>query len=151
MDRLIAPLTDEQRDAYIAAAHSLIGVPFRAQGRTTRGIDCIGVVIWSLRTAGVEVPNDRIDYGKLPARRKLAAELQAALGEPVMIGRIDADKLQPGDVLTMQWGAEEGHVALVVSHPEGLGIIHAYANKQKVIYTRLDDLILSNVYGVYRP
>jgi cell wall-associated NlpC family hydrolase len=151
MERLIAPLTDAQRDAFIAAAHTLVGVPFRAQGRPPRGIDCIGVIVWSLREAGVDVPNDRIDYGKLPARRKLAAELEAALGAPVMRGRVTADKLQPGDVLTMQWGVEEGHVALVVSHPEGLGIIHAYANKQKVIYTRLDELILSNVYGVYRP
>lgn len=153
MERTIPELTPEQRAEFIATLKRLAAarVPFRHQGRTLKGLDCLGTPVWALNAVGVATPGDRIDYGRLPARRKLAESLEAALGPPVHEGTVDIAQLQPGDIVTMQWGSEEAHVATIVDHPEGLGIVHAHVAKQCVIFTRLDELIARNIYGVYRP
>jgi cell wall-associated NlpC family hydrolase len=125
--RAIPPLSAPQRTALVAAARSLVGTPFRHQGRTRRGCDCIGLLVLSFALIGLR-GNDRVDYGKLPAHRKLAASLEDNFGLPF------SGELQPGDVVAMSWGAEEAHVALVCDHPDlGLGLIHSYANAGRVI------------------
>jgi cell wall-associated NlpC family hydrolase len=45
-------------------ALSLIGVPFRAQGRDPAiGLDCLGVVVWSYQLRVPDVPRYKLDDG----------------------------------------------------------------------------------------
>lgn len=150
--RLVPQLTDAQRAGVIASARKLRGLKFRHQGRTTRGIDCIGVLVVAFKGAGIKL-KDRIDYGKLPANRKLAQSLWQHFGLPVKHGRkrIQPSDLQPGDIATMHWGDEECHVGLIVDHPHGVGMVHAYNNGQGVIEHGVDALWASRMFAVYRP
>lgn len=153
--RLIPELDDYERAHVIAVARSLLTahkggpVPFRHQGRTLRGLDCIGVLAYAFGSLGYPI-EDRIDYGRLPADRKLAASLSDHFGQPIAKSP-RMEQLRPCDVVTMSWGAEECHVALVVDHPHGVGMVHAYASSKRVIEHRIDDLVLSRIHSVFRP
>ena len=147
--RLVPEFTDEQRVLFVAAARSLLTanggrpVRFRHQGRTLRGLDCIGACVWSVRALGVDI-KDRTNYGRLPANRKLAEALEENFGPPVQ-------GLKPADIVSMSWGAEESHVAIVTQQPERLGLIHCYRSAGHVIEHGLTDEIRSLITAAYRP
>lgn len=143
------PLSDAQARAVVAAARALLGTRFLHQGRTRRGIDCIGLIVLAFAAVGV-VLDDRTDYGRLPADRKLEQALTDNLGPSRGRPRTLAD-LRVGDVVSMAWGGEAAHVALVVDHPEGLGLIHTWSASNKVIEHRLTDEIRGLIRGVHRP
>ena len=58
----------------IAAARSYERVPFRHQGRSHRGLDCLGLLAVAFRDAGMTV-HDRTDYSRTPN----LAEMKEAL------------------------------------------------------------------------
>lgn len=142
--RLIEPLSAPQKVALVVAARELVGTPFRHQGRTRRGCDCIGLAVLAFARIGIRV-QDRTDYGKLPAHRKLAATLEENLGPP------HGFSLEAADLVAMAWGSEEAHLAMVTDHPHGLGLIHSYANAGKVIEHRLIPEHISLVTLRFRP
>jgi cell wall-associated NlpC family hydrolase len=150
-------LTAEQKAAMVLAARALVtanngaAVPFRHQGRTLRGMDCIGALVWAVRAAGLEV-DDRTDYGHMPsASRKLAQSLTEHFGEPVL-RRAKPEDLQVGDLLAMAWGvAGDAHVGIVGDHKHGVSIIHSHANAKFVVEQRIDALIAARITGVWRP
>lgn len=59
---------------FINAARSYIGVPWVHQGRTRRGLDCIGLVVVSARACGLDVPL-LSRYGRTPDYPQLKREL----------------------------------------------------------------------------
>lgn len=155
--RLVPPLSAPEKEAVVLAARALLtadrGAPvrFRHQGRTLKGLDCIGVIVHAFTAAGFNMV-DRTDYGRMPAQRKLAESLAQHFGPPVLqAAPVKPVDLQVGDVVAMAWGDEEAHVGLVVDHPYGVGIIHAYAIAKRVIEHRIDPLVASKIVGVYRP
>lgn len=117
-----------------AEARKLLGTPWRHKGRTTRGVDCLGLLWLPLsRVRPVERPAD--DYGRLPHNKRLRAELTAWMGDPV--------PLDVADVVTMRWGdnGEEHHVGYVVGHPfHGRGLLHADSGCRKVVEHGIDEL-----------
>lgn len=125
-DRLLGPpFNDRGRAIMLAEARKLLGTPWRHQGRTTRGIDCLGFVWFTLartvlRLHGLDLPLPRSDYGRTPHNGKLREGLILWLGEPV-------GEPQPCDIVTLKRAGEEAHhVAIVTPHPHhGLGLIHA--------------------------
>ena len=121
------PFTDEERAAFLRHALSLLGVPWRHQGRTERGIDCAGVPWWCMAKVR-SVAKPRTDYGRLPHNNKLREELIRYLGEPV------PGLPQPGDIATLKWSGEENHVVVVVPHHERpFGFLHASNSDGKVV------------------
>lgn len=115
------PLSDDERRALITAARSLLGTPWKHQGRTTRGTDCIGYVGMAMAMVR-QIPPPPIGYGRQPTQRRLRAGLVERFGEPVKRDPI------PADLVTIKWGkhGEERHLALVTDHPSyGIGLIHA--------------------------
>lgn len=58
-----------QRDAFVAAARSMLGVKWRHQGRQPWAVDCLGLIVLAMRAAGREV-QDREGY---PATRSARA------------------------------------------------------------------------------
>lgn len=135
----------------IAAARAMLGVPFRHQGRTLRGIDCIGLLVRAMRAAGFDI-TDRTDYGRTPGDRKLAQSLVQHFGRPLFHKPVRPEQLQPGDIVAMSWGLQEAHVGLVTDHPHHrIGLIHSLKDKEKVVEHGLDALVASKISLVFRP
>jgi cell wall-associated NlpC family hydrolase len=143
MSRLIEPLTADERLGLIAAARSFMGAPFRHQGRTAEGMDCIGLLGLSFALIG-KLLRDRTDYGRIPAHKKLQRELAEHFGPPV-----PGDPV-PGDVVSLAWAGEPCHVAIVTPHPDrGIGLIHCYLHSQRVIEHGIDPKWRSRICGRY--
>lgn len=146
MDRLIPRLSAAERTAFVSAARSLVGVPFKHRGRTERGIDCLGVVAYALRAVGREPEDERL-YGRdpTPDAPRLRNSLVAHFGEPVA-------EMRPGCVVSMTWHGLPNHVAVIGAYPHGgLSLIHAVAAERRVIETRLAAPWPRRVLEVWRP
>lgn len=144
MTRLVPPLADAERAAYIAACASLMTagpnggpVPYRHRGRSLRGLDCIGVPIWGLAAVGRQV-EDLARYSPRPDGATLERVLREHLGDPVRA------PLQAGDIPLMRWHERDGvryftHVGVLL--PErytggGLVLIHAHRVSGCVVENR---------------
>jgi len=144
MSRMIESLSADERQALIAAARSFLSVPFRHQGRTVQGIDCIGLLVLSFAVIGKPLSN-RIDYGRTPSNAKLEVSLVEHFGPAI------AGEPEPGDVVSMRWGGEVCHVGIVTPHPDrGIGLIHCYLSSQRVIEHGIDSIWRHRIVGVYR-
>lgn len=139
MPRIIKRLTASERSAFIAAARSFTGTPFRHRGRSERGVDCLGVVVLSMRAVGREMA-DKDSYGRDPVADGIRDAAVAHFGEPVWRKGDPLDVLQPGDVVLMQWHQQPNHVAIVSDYPTGgLALIHSLAQEGRVVEHRLSD------------
>ena len=148
MTRLIEPLSADERLALIAAARSFLGVPFRHQGRTVKGMDCIGLIVLAFAAIGKPLRN-RSDYGRLPANAKLDRELLEHFGEGFAPDYLEP---QPGDVVSMTWAKEAAHVAIITPHPDRrIGLIHSSRDFDRVVEHGIDADWRSRIVKVYRP
>lgn len=57
-------------DAVVSAARAYLGTPFRHQGRTRTGLDCVGLVWAALNDAGLSVDQDTA-YDRNPSWRRI--------------------------------------------------------------------------------
>jgi cell wall-associated NlpC family hydrolase len=141
----VTPLSDTERAEFIARCRELLGVRFRHQGRTERGLDCAGLPALAFARIGRAIA-DLPAYGRDPFRDGLQQAIEANLGAPV------DDEPRPGDVLLIHWGdGPPRHIAVCVDHPHGLGIIHTCSSFRRVIEHALDATWRSRICGVYRP
>ncbi|SUA73411.1 Probable endopeptidase cgR_2070 precursor [Nocardia otitidiscaviarum] len=99
----------------VEAARSKLGTAYRMGGTGPDSFDCSGLVQWSYREAGVDLP--RTSQGQL------------AVGTPVGV-----DELQPGDLVSFYGG---GHSALYAGDGR---IIHAATYGVGVTETELGDM-----------
>ena len=105
-------------------ARSLVGVPFRPQGRDPRlGLDCVGLCLASY---GLSPDEGRRDYRLRGDHR---AELQRRLaGQFRRIGRKAG---RPGDMLLLAVAADQIHLAILTKG----GFVHADARLRRVVET----------------
>lgn len=101
----------------VAAARTLVGVPFRLHGRDRRGLDCVGLAALAL---GRAAPSG---YGlrsgdEARARDWLAAAGLRAVHEP-----------RPGDVTLVRPGPLQLHLMIRVPG----GHVHAHAGLGRVV------------------
>lgn len=94
----VRPIDAVEHDP-VGVAERLLGVPYFFGGRSSRGIDCSGLVQLSLALCGMAAPRD--------------SDQQRALGKPLA----DGAPLTRGDLVCF-----EGHVGLMV---DGEALIHA--------------------------
>lgn len=125
-----------------AAAEAMVGTPFRHQGRNPRsGVDCVGVVLCSVWSAGCELP-DCFGYGPLPKADMLLAEL----GKRAR--RVHRDDAQPGDVLVFAYKPElPMHFAVLVGAEH---IVHAHGSTGRVIKHRLTNAWNNRLHSIWR-
>lgn len=125
----------------------MLGTPWRHQGRKPWAVDCLGLVILSLRAAGwsrtVEVP---ARYGREPWDDRLRGGLRDHFGDPIR------DAWAMGDIALVRWGnGEPSHVGILADYVHGgLSIIHA-STRQGVVETALSGRIRDGIVEIYRP
>lgn len=121
---------------FIAAARSYVGVPFRHQGRTRHGVDCIGLVVCAARDIGLTLA-DRTDYPRDP-NGLLPLEMARQFA-PV-------ESPQAGDILLMRFRGEPQHVAILA----GTTLIHGYASIGRVVEHGMDAKWRRRIVAAYR-
>jgi len=104
--------------AALARARAMIGVRFRARGRTAEGLDCVGLAGWAYC---VPVP---ATYAMRSDDRERVAGVAAALG----LAAVDAGR-QPGDLLLLASGPGQLHLGI----DSGTGLVHADAMLRRVV------------------
>lgn len=116
-------------DEVEAVAREYMGVEWRHQGRTTAGIDCVGLVLvvgWRLGFIpdGKDVPA----YGRRAQPLKFLHEFHNNL-DPIRV-----DEVQYGDVVIQKVSRVVSHCGLVCKGDRGLPIfLHAEAARAKVM------------------
>lgn len=128
-------------DEIINAARLALGVPFRHQGRTLRGLDCAGLVVHVAAHLGVNY-TDHGGYAKTPSN----GLLESALDMQPAIERVPVNEMQAGDILVMRFNKEPQHLGIFT----GENIIHSYSVTGKVCEHRLDDVWRRRIVRAYR-
>lgn len=105
----------------ISEARSWVGVPFRHQGRSRTGIDCVGLPIVVLQNLGVLPSNFEItNYGRLPS---------GELVERVKAHCTKVEVAKPGTLVVIAWTSTAAHVAVCT----GDTLIHSYESVGRVV------------------
>lgn len=107
---------------FIEAARQYKGVKFIHQGRSNRGVDCVGLVVLAMKDTGIPVV-DVTDYNQEPDPKRMLEIITPYLIEKPISER------QPGDLLWMKFVKQPQHIAIVTDK----GIIHSYSVVGKVI------------------
>lgn len=128
------------------AARGYLGTPFRHQGRSRSGLDCVGLVVLAMADAGRAL-QDVTTYARNPHHGLLEQHLVEAFGPA--ISRTD---LQPGDVVAIDFAGATRHVAIVGDYPGGgLSLIHTDQMVGRVTEHRLDARWHRRITGAWRP
>jgi hypothetical protein len=120
-----------EREDIITEARRWIGTPWRHQGRSRTGVDCVGLVVLVARNLGLE-PEDVIGYARRQDGRVLLRHLHKQLElKPVTNRNI-------GNIGVFKESAFPIHVGFL-SDREGVPtVIHAHARRRQVIEEALD-------------
>jgi cell wall-associated NlpC family hydrolase len=127
-------------DNFVAAARSYVGVPWRHQGRSRLGIDCVGLLVCAARDCGLEV-EDVTAYERVPDGRSLIRLLRRHCAPAAF-----AD-LAAGDIALM--GRPATHVGILTGGYPPFGLIHVPTNGS-CVEVRFDAAI-HGLRGLYRP
>lgn len=127
--------------ALVDAARSFLGVPFRHQGRSEHGVDCIGLVICARLKLG---PWDAVEHDHANYRRNPKDSLAIALSQFL----IPIAGPEVGAIVAIRWPKMkvENHVAIITP----TNIIHAYAEVGRVIETGYREPWPRRTVGFYR-
>lgn len=138
-------------DAFLQSARSLIGTKYAHQGRSSRTVDCVGLVIVALQMGGILTNEEAAaipgDYPRQP-NGALPAQLHAHCV------RVQTEDVQPGDLLALKYHAEPQHLVIVERiNAFGMMVIHAVPDGG-VIAHRIDESYLqqrrATIHAVFR-
>jgi hypothetical protein len=127
--------------AFVDAMRALVGTPFRHQGRTLHGVDCIGTIILARLSLG-PWPATRFDVVNYRRNPLDAMEVNA----PKFLERIE--KPEVGALVLIRWPKMKhaNHIAAITP----TNIIHAYETVGRVIETRYGEPWLRQTVAIYR-
>ena len=127
----------------VRAARADIDVPFLHQGRTTSGVDCVGVAICAGLDAGVLPQDYRFStYSQTPTPSILKKELDQRLKRIC-----DLEQKQPGDVLVFSMGSIPYQIAIYTDTDT---LIYACTTKKSVTESRYGSYWKRRLRLVYR-
>ncbi len=136
----------------IACARQFSGVRFAHQGRSVAGLDCLGLLLITAKTLGLQFEGVGVEafdvphYGTRPdamlLRKKLDTHLHA----------IEKNEVREADIVLLKIDGMPQHLALLTDYPmtQELGMIHAYAPAREVVEHRYDEHWQRNTYRAYR-
>jgi cell wall-associated NlpC family hydrolase len=131
------------RKDIIDHARSLLGVPFKHQGRSARGMDCVGVLIDLSKYLQLGYQDMKQRYNTNPQTYVIRDELEKYL-DPVPI-----KEMQPGDIVIMRILGNEPHVGILAEYEGERTLIHSYQTVGKIVEHRLDAKWLRRIVGAY--
>lgn len=103
---------------HVEIARTYLGTKWVHQGRSRKGLDCVGLI----RVAFPELNwLEWNDYGRDPVAGLLEQRARQLLGPPIPI-----DEMRPGDAVLMAFPRAIRHCGIVGDHPHGLSLIHTY-------------------------
>ncbi len=113
-------------NAVVDAARAYLGVPWRHQGRSARGLDCAGLVILTARDLGLS-DYDTTGYSRHAQGLNFVEHFRANMdGIAVAVAG-------PGDVLVFADAAYPCHCGILSERHGVPHLIHAHALRRKVI------------------
>jgi lipoprotein Spr len=101
----------------LETAESMLGIRYRLGANSASAMDCSAFMRRIFLDVGIELPRSTTEQMKVGSE-------------------VDADRLQPGDLLFYRWARNRLHVAVYVGGGE---ILHASPAAHKVTRTRLND------------
>ena len=128
------------RAQFVEECRRLLGVRWQHQGRSEKGVDCVGLLVVPAIKLGILTPDqDMADYQRAPHGDRLDCLLhQHCQRLP------DWKEAREGDILAIKYFQQPQHV-MVVTRPYdqrwGFHVIHAFGNEQmpgSVVEHRLD-------------
>jgi len=130
-------------DLIVVAARSFLGVPWRHLGRSRGGVDCIGLVLLSLREVGVQI-DDPAPYQREPQGTRLLDGIRAHAAQVA--------RERPGDILLFRMGVYGAHVGIASVHPSWRvpAVVHAYAPHRCVVEQPMDGAARTALVGAFR-
>ncbi len=125
----------------VKAARQYIGVPYKKQGRTRRGLDCVGL----LKLVAIELgenPRDERGYG---------ANISGKKSEIIVSEHCDLipkEKRQAGDLVQLLMGLDDPqHWGILTD----TGMIHAYSKEPRCVTEHsLNEEWIGKIRKVYR-
>jgi cell wall-associated NlpC family hydrolase len=132
-----------KRPEIIAAARRWLGAPYRHQGRTQSGVDCIGLILAVMEEFGVPAPAAPNNYSKYPSGQLLLRHCDENL--------VKADKvLVPGSVAIL-YGVDRlpQHFAIIGEHSNLPTMIHAFSKRKQVVEHSWDLFWTQRLIAVY--
>ncbi|MGE4043596.1 MAG: C40 family peptidase [Acetobacteraceae bacterium] len=121
------------RAAVIAEARTWLGVPWRHQGRSRAGVDCVGLIVVVCQSLGLS-DYDSCVYGRDPDPTRFLGHFTA--GGAVRINPLDA---QDGDLLVFRQSAFPCHAGIRSTHYDVPYVIHAHMAHRQVVEERLTE------------
>ncbi len=113
-------------EAFAAAAHGLIGAPYRLHGRdAASGLDCVGVVQAALARCGCAVSLPAT-YGLRNSGIARFLPMAATAG----FACVGTSGQNPGDIVCVRPGPAQWHLAIAASRDL---FIHAHAGLRRVV------------------
>lgn len=138
------------RDRFIAEVNRLVGTPYRHQGRSRCGVDCIGLIIVAAQAAGWTGTPPAADYSRQPSGRTFLAGLESHLV------RVPMAEAVPGDVLFIRFRLHAG-LSRVVSQPHHVAVltapsvvVHAASDVGRVVAQRMGSHWRDDPFRAYR-
>lgn len=136
----------------VAAARRYIGVPFRHQGRSSLGMDCLGLLVkvacdCHLTDAYGRALStyDTLHYTHFPDGDYFCAQLKEALHH------VKQCEMQVGDIALFDIDNNSQHCGIITNYRYGgLGVIHAYAPARKVVEHQLDESWQNRITALFR-
>ena len=115
-----------RRSDIVRLAKEYLNVPWRHQGYTRSGVDCVGLIL----AVGYELNMIERSLIVPPYKRQSTASLLTYFDkamEPCLVKDI-----QDGTAVTFSYGGTPHHAGIVINAAQG-AIIHAYGTERKVV------------------
>ena len=126
----------------IHEARQWIGVPWRHQGRSRMGVDCVGLIVVVAAKFGLHPTGDVPNYGRRAFDQSLLESLAANGCE-----RIAPRYFEPADVIAFHHGHLTCHLGLAA--PDGR-LIHSFARRRRVVEEPLGEWWLERMTSAWR-
>lgn len=127
-------------------ARTYIGTPFKHRGRTSRGLDCAGLIVKAYEDLGAPIADLPL-YGRTPFRDGLMQHVRSQAKE------VPIHQMQPGDVAVLRFDKDPHHLAIIGDDVfGGLSLIHAdgSVHVSRVVESRLTDDKKKQIVAVFR-
>ena len=138
----------EKISELIKKSREFLGVPWVHQGRSIKGVDCVGFLLLAFKHINIDIIEIK-GYSRHPD----GVKLKKIMDEQPNLRRLKSNEpLEFGDILLLRIRREPQHVAMLVpSTTADFGMIHAYnGGDKKVIEHNYVDYWKNKVVAIYR-